>query len=66
MPGRTKEKAYEIRVKDYEMLIKYTDHCNELKNKNTGLQDKIVVTVSTALFGIIIGAIDIKNAEIHV
>ncbi|EJI8640962.1 hypothetical protein NET59_001801, partial [Campylobacter jejuni] len=47
-----------IKEKDYDTTIKYIEWCNELKNKNIELQDKIVMTISTALFGIIIVNLD--------
>ncbi|HEF4477681.1 TPA: hypothetical protein SAK48_001815 [Campylobacter jejuni] len=47
-----------IKEKDYDTTIKYIEWCSELKNKNIELQDKIVMTISTALFGIIIVNLD--------
>ncbi|EAJ3619867.1 hypothetical protein BFM53_03990 [Campylobacter coli] len=38
--------------------IKYFDKCEEIKIKNNELQNKVVLTISTALFGIIITSLD--------
>ena len=42
----------------YNEYIKYFDKCDELKIKNIELQNKIVLTISAALFGIIMTSVD--------
>lgn len=45
-----------IMIKE-EYIINYR-YFNELRDKNTALQNKIVITISSALFGIIITSLD--------
>lgn len=42
----------------YDRYIRYESYCKELRDKNIALQDKIVITISSALFGIIITSLD--------
>lgn len=49
------EEEMKTRFDEYK---KYIDKCDEVKAKNIELQNKIVMTISTALFGIIITSLD--------
>lgn len=48
----------ETMLNKYNEYIRYFDKCEEIKIKNNELQNKIVLTISTALFGIIITSLD--------
>ncbi|HED6686377.1 TPA: hypothetical protein ACOS47_001669 [Campylobacter jejuni] len=48
----------ETMLNKYNEYIKYFDKCEEIKIKNNELQNKVVMTISTALFGIIITSLD--------
>lgn len=49
------EEEMKTRFDEYK---KYIDKCDEVKAKNIELQNKIIMTISTALFGIIITSLD--------
>ncbi|EAK8709609.1 hypothetical protein ACPES9_001671 [Campylobacter jejuni] len=48
----------ETMLNKYNEYIEYFNRCEEIKNKNNELQNKVVLTISTALFGIIITSLD--------
>ncbi|EAL8577321.1 hypothetical protein DYR41_08130 [Campylobacter jejuni] len=48
----------ETMLNKHNEYIKYFDKCEEIKIKNNELQNKVVMTISTALFGIIITSLD--------
>lgn len=55
---KEEEKARKEEKAEYDRYIRYESYCKELRDKNIALQDKIVITISSALFGIIITSLD--------
>lgn len=54
------ENDYTILEKDYQTYLEHRKICFATRNKNIESQDKIIITVSSALFGILLTIFD-KN-----